>query len=122
MERRSATSWLSAAATLQAVWRWEAEEPTSVRRTHPCFDRPLETIAWAMLSIVCSFRPVLLLSARHLNLFQLLQPRCAAHQCQRHGQCESVSSVAVRGQRAAGEHTCAAQAIVQRADVRHAQK
>ena len=61
-----------------------------MRRTHPCFDRPLETIAWAMLSIVCSFRPVLVLSTRHLNLFQLLQPRCAADQ--RVSQCESVSS------------------------------
>ena len=87
------------------MWRWEAEEPTSVRRTHPCFDRPLETIAWAMLSIVCSFRPVLLLSARHLNLFQLLQPRCAADQ--RVSKCgQSVSSGSAASEQRALAHVC----------------
>ena len=37
----------------------------------PCLDRPEETIAWAIATIVCSFKPVLVLSTRHLNLFQL---------------------------------------------------
>jgi hypothetical protein len=76
-----------------------------VRRTHPCFDRPLETIAWAMLSIVCSFRPVLVLSTRHLNLFQLLQPRCAADQ--RVSKCgQSVSSGSAASEQRALAHVC----------------